>query len=159
MSLECNLFSRMCLYFDILVWSPPSNLWSSLLLSLLKSMYVLFHMWLYAGFISNVFWYVMQFLLATPDNLLIYTFFDTKIIYLQNWFFKVLINLSTITDFSSLSAEYISISLSCSLDLINLIFCLVFNLIHLRFLKGTSYCHTFFCLLKENPSCIYWKYQ
>ena len=51
----------------------------------------------------------------------IYTLFGTEVTYMQILFFKVLINLSTTTDFPSLCVEYISISLSCNHDFIDLL--------------------------------------
>ena len=51
----------------------------------------------------------------------IHNFFDTAVICLQILFFKISINLSAATDFSSLCAEYISILLSH--DLFLLIYC------------------------------------
>ena len=42
------------------------------------------------------------------------TFSDIEVIYLEILFFKALINLSATTDFPSLCVEYITILLSCS---------------------------------------------
>ena len=44
------------------------------------------------------------------SNLSIYTFFETEIMYLEILFFKVQMNLSAVTEFSSLGVEYVSIS-------------------------------------------------
>ena len=50
-----------------------------------------------------------------------HTVFDMEAIYMYIFFFKVLINLSATTDFSSLCVEYISISLSCNHDFTDLL--------------------------------------
>ena len=55
------------------------------------------------GFILIVLWYVLLYLLTMSSNLSIYTFFETEVMYLEILFFKVLMNLSEVTDFPSLS--------------------------------------------------------
>ena len=57
---------------------------------------------------------------AISSNLLIFTFLDIEVMYLQILVFKVLINLSATIDFPSLLIEYISISLSFNHDLTKL---------------------------------------
>ena len=49
------------------------------------------------------------------------TFFETEIMYLKILFFKVLMNLSSITDFPSLSVECIPIEFFSSNDIIDLL--------------------------------------
>ena len=51
----------------------------------------------------------LLYLLTISSYLLIYTFFDIEIMYLEILFFTVLMNPSAITDFLSLGAEYISV--------------------------------------------------
>ena len=74
-----------------------------------------------------ILWYVLLYLLTILFNLSIYTFFYIKVIYLQILFFKILINLSATTDFTSLCIEYISVWLSCNHDFTDLLK----NLLHL----------------------------
>ena len=63
------------------------------------------------SFIFILLWYKLLYLLTISSNLLIYIFVDIEVIYLQNLHIKILINLSSTTDFSLLCVEYISISL------------------------------------------------
>ena len=91
----------------------------SLFYSLLKSIYVLD--FTSAGFILVVLWYVLLYLLTISAKLLIYTIFDTEVIYLLILFFRLLINFSPTADFHSLCFEYIFISLSYNHDLIDIL--------------------------------------
>ena len=51
------------------------------------------------GFVSILLWYVLLYLFIVSQNFSIYTFFDAEVMHLYILFFKVLINLSTRTDF------------------------------------------------------------
>ena len=59
-----------------------------------------------------VLWYVLLHSSTILSKTSKETFFEIAVICLQILFFKVLINLSATTDFPSLNADYISISLS-----------------------------------------------
>ena len=56
-----------------------------------------------------------------PSRSSIYLFFDIELIYLWILFYKVLINLSATTDFSSFCIEHIALLLSCKDDVIGLL--------------------------------------
>ena len=73
------------------------------------------------SFILSAFWHELLYLLTTPSNLSIYTFFDIEVIYLLILFFKVLINLSETTYFF----HYVLNTFLCHLAMISLIYCKV----------------------------------
>ena len=56
--------------------------------------------------------YALLYSLIISANLSIYSFFDIENMHLYTLFFKILINLSSATDFPSLYAECLSRSLS-----------------------------------------------
>ena len=62
------------------------------------------------GFTFLALWYVLLYLFTMSLNISINTFFDIEAMYFYILFFKVLINLSATTNFSSLFVEYISIA-------------------------------------------------
>ena len=105
-----ELFAKIFLYFDILTGSRTSNLGSSILFSLLKSIYVL--NFTSAGLILIVLSYVLLYLLHASAKLSNYTFFDTEVVIYKFCSLQVLINLSAMTNFPSLHVEYIFISSS-----------------------------------------------
>ena len=89
------------------------------MLSLLGLIYVLD--FTLTGFVLIALRYVMLDFSTISFNLLIYKFFEAGVMYLSIWFFKVIINLSVITDIPLLCVEYISISLFYKNDFINLL--------------------------------------
>ena len=101
--------AKMFLYFGILTWLPTLNLESFLITSLIESFYAL--SLTLTGFILLVLWHVLLYSSTISYNLLIYTFFDIEVMYMWILAFKVLINLSATTDFTSLCIEYIFMSL------------------------------------------------
>ena len=111
-------FVKMFLYFDILTWSPNSNIRSLLSFCSSKTIYVLD--FISTDFFLVVLWYVL-FCYIHELYYLIYQYTQLFISKLYILFFKVLINLSTITDFPSLCVECISISLSWRMA--SLIYC------------------------------------
>ena len=115
------------------------------------------------GFILVVLWYVLFYLLTMSSNLSANTFFWYWSYFFEKFIFQVLWNYSPGTDFPSLWAECISLSLSCIM--ISLIYCkmhclylpmsyFVCVLMHLQFLKSIDNFNTFFIFQKKDP-CIF----
>ena len=137
--------AKKCFIFDILRWSPTSNLGSLSLLSTSNSIYELDSTSI--GFALIVL-YVLLYFSAILFNLPIHTL----VIYLQILFFKISINVSASTNFLSICVECISISLYmilltyCKIYLYFPIFSLTCDWIRLK-------------LSKKQPMLIYYIYQ